>query len=70
MWIDYIYVKSNNCMPKWKKDSNEFTVGISYSDTRGTQSYIPKPIIDFLGEPESLKFIIKGKIVQVIAGKK
>ena len=70
MWIDYIHVKSNNCMPKWKKDSSEFTVSISYSDTRGSQSYIPKPIIDFLGEPESLKFIIKGKIIQVIAGKK
>ena len=56
-------------MPKWKQDLKEFTVGISYSDTRGSQSYIPKPIIDFLGKPKSLTFAIRGNIVHVIAGK-
>lgn len=55
-------------MTRWKKDETEFTVGISYSEKRGIQSYIPKPIIEFLGEPESLKFVIKGKNIQVVAG--
>jgi len=56
-------------MTRWKKDAKEFTVGISYDDTRGIQSYIPKPIIEKLGEPESIKFEIKknGSII-VVAG--
>jgi len=41
-----------------------------YDDRRGYMIVIPKPIINFLGEPKSLKFIIKGKNVQVIADNK
>ncbi len=55
-------------MTKWKKDAKEFTVGISYSETRGIQSYIPKPIIEFLDNPKKLKFIIKGKQVHIVSG--
>jgi hypothetical protein len=43
-------------MPKWKKDETEFTVSVTYHKHRGYQSYIPKPIIEKLGNPESLKF--------------
>ena len=51
-------------MTRWKKDETEFTVGISYSEKRGIQSYIPKPIIEFLGEPTTLKFTLKnGKVI-------
>ena len=64
MWIDYIHVNSNQNMPKWKKDAKEFTVGISYNDRRGVQTYIPKPIVEFLNEPTTLKFSLKnGKVV-------
>lgn len=52
-------------MPKWKKDAKEFVVGINYDEKRGNQAYIPKPIIEFLGQPDSLKFIISGKSVIV-----
>jgi hypothetical protein len=48
-------------MPKWQKDQKEFTVGISYNDRRGTQAYIPKPIVETLGNPKSIKYIIKDK---------
>ena len=57
-------------MSKWKKDAKEFTVAISYSDIRGNQSYIPKPVIDLLGKPEFLKFVIKRKNIHVVAGDK
>jgi hypothetical protein len=56
-------------MPKWKKDATEFEVGISYSDKRGAQTSIPKPIWQILGHPETLKFVLKGKTIQIEAGK-
>jgi hypothetical protein len=52
-------------MPKWKKGETEFEVGVNYVDKRGYSSSIPKPVIEALGEPESIKFVIKGKKVEV-----
>lgn len=52
-------------MPKWKKDETEFPVHVSYHKTRGYQAYLPKPIMDALGDPEFVKFILKGKKVEV-----
>lgn len=52
-------------MPKWKKDAKEFIVSITHHETRGYQSYLPKPLMEFLGKPEAIKFIIKGNKVEV-----
>jgi hypothetical protein len=57
-------------MPKWKKGAKEFTVGVNYNDKRGYQSSIPKPIIDALGNPKKIKFIIDGKKVEIATGKR
>ena len=46
-------------MPKWKKDTKEFEVGVNYVENRGYSSSIPKPIIEMLGNPESIKFVVK-----------
>ncbi len=54
-------------MPKWKKDAKRFTVSVTYHETRGVQVYIPKPIIDKLGKPHKLTFIIKDTKVEMIA---
>jgi hypothetical protein len=58
-------------MPKWKKDAKEFTVGVNYSDGRGYQSSIPIPVIDRLGKPNTIKFVINDddNSVQLISGK-
>ena len=53
-------------MPKWKKDAKEFTVSVNYNELRGYQSSIPKPIMEALGEPTSIKFQINGKNVRII----
>jgi len=53
-------------MPKWKKGETEFKVGVNYVDKRGYSSSIPKPVIEALGEPESIKFVVKGKKVEVV----
>jgi len=55
-------------LTRWKKDETEFTVGISYNEKRGIQSYIPKPIIEFLGEPTTLKFSLKNNKVIITSG--
>ena len=58
-------------MPKWKKDAKEFEVSINYVDKRGYSSSIPRPIIEILGNPETIKFIIQegDKSVIVKSGK-
>lgn len=55
-------------MPKWKKDANEFKVSVNYVEKRGYSSSIPKPIMVALGEPSSIKFVLKGKKVELVAG--
>jgi len=55
-------------MPRWKKDQTEFTVSVTYHEHRGCQSYIPKPIMERLGRPKAIKFIIKNRKIEVEAG--
>ena len=52
-------------MPKWEKDAKEFVVSINYNEIRGTQCNIPKPILEFLKNPEKLKFVIGRKHVKI-----
>ena len=53
-------------MPKWKKDAKEFTVSVNFNEDRGYQSSIPKPIMDTLGEPDKVKFVINGKNIRIM----
>lgn len=46
-------------MPKWKKDTKEFEVGVNFVDKRGYSSSIPKPIMEILGNPQTIKFIVQ-----------
>ena len=55
-------------MPRWKKDQTEFTVSVTYHEHRGYQTYIPKPIMERLGKPKAIKFIIKNRKIEVEAG--
>lgn len=48
-------------MTRWKKDEKEFDVNVNYHKTRGYQIYVPRPIMDELGDPDVLVFEIKGK---------
>jgi hypothetical protein len=52
-------------MPKWKKDETEFTVSVTHHEHRGYQCYIPKPIMEKLGNPESLKFVVKNAEIEL-----
>jgi len=54
-------------MPKWKKDATEFSVSVNHNATRGYQSSIPKPVMDVLGNPRTITFVVKGKKVEVKA---
>jgi hypothetical protein len=50
-------------MPKWQ----EFAVSVTYHEQRGSQSYLPKPILEILGNPKRIKFIVKSKRIEVEA---
>lgn len=56
-------------MTRWKKDETEFSVSINtLSNRNGSTSQvctIPKPIIEFLKDPEKIKFVIRGKGIVV-----
>jgi len=56
-------------MPKWKKDAKEFTVSVNYNPVRGYQSSIPKPIIEALGDPQNITFMINGNNVKITGTK-
>ena len=55
-------------MTRWKKDETEFTVSLFVDKSRGSMCIVPKPIVDMLGEPDSLKFRIKNKDILVTVG--
>lgn len=52
-------------MAKWKKGIKEFTVSVNFNKARGYQSSIPRPIIQLLGEPTHITFIIEGKTIKI-----
>lgn len=56
----------NLALTRWKKDETEFHVALSFDGTNSKRCRIPKPVIEFLGDPESLKFVIRGKSIIVI----
>jgi hypothetical protein len=53
-------------MPKCKKAAKEFTVGVNYYDKRGHQSSMPKPTMDALGNPDTIKFVLKGEKIEIV----
>ena len=55
-------------MPRWKKDETEFEVSVTHHEHRGYQAYLPKPVMDMLGDPTTIKFVVKRKRVEVEAG--
>ena len=55
----------SNELPKWSKNATEFEVSVNYSDKRGYQTTIPKPIMKKSGESNRIKFSIKGSKVEV-----
>ena len=53
-------------MTKWAADAKEFRVSITHNVKRGTSySYIPKPILARLDNPEGLRFVIQGDKILV-----
>lgn len=46
-------------MPTWKKSETVYEVKVGHHATRGSQLYLPKPIAEKLGEPDSVSFVVK-----------
>lgn len=57
-------------MTKWKKGATHFTVGVNRNGKRGYQSTVPMPVMELLGNPDKITFIIKPKKkIEVVSGK-
>jgi len=54
---------------RWKKDAREFVVGVNYVENRGYSSSIPKPVVEILGNPDSIKYVVNDdKSIQLVSG--
>ena len=54
-------------MGTWRKGATEFTVSVIRNRQRQTNySYIPKPVLDRLGNPDGLKFVFSGDDILVV----
>ena len=48
-------------MGMWRKGATEFVVFVIHNRQRQTNySYIPKPVLDKLGNSDGLKFVFRG----------
>ncbi|MBA4719427.1 MAG: hypothetical protein HRO68_10180 [Nitrosopumilus sp.] len=52
-------------MTRWKKDETEFTVSLNLDETRGAICIVPKPVVEKLGNPKRIKFVIQDKNIIV-----
>ena len=53
-------------MTTWRKDAKEFTVSVIQNRKRRTSySYIPKPILQMLNNPDALKFTVRDGYIEV-----
>jgi hypothetical protein len=57
-------------LTRWKKDETEFDVKLTNDYAGSIICRVPKPVIEMLGKPESIKFEIHGKKIEVVAGEK
>ncbi len=57
-------------MPKWKKTETLYTVKIAHHPKRGTQVYLPKPIVEQLGKLDRITFLVKEQDVFLMSPKK
>jgi hypothetical protein len=55
---------------RWKKNAKEFVVGVNYVENRGYSSSIPKPVVEILGNPNSIKYVVSddNKTIQLVSG--
>ena len=59
----------DNPLTRWKKDETKFKVKLSDDGRHSTICRVPKPIINFLNNPDSIEFIIKDKKIIVRKGR-
>ena len=55
-------------MSRWKKGAREFEMNVNHNGLGSHLCRIPKPIMELMGYPETVKFVIKGKKISFIAG--
>ena len=57
-------------MTRWAKGQSEFTVSLNHDTKRGCIAIIPKPVLENLGVPDRLKFVMVDGQILVRAGEK
>lgn len=55
---------------KWVQGTRSFRSSVTHHETRGSQTYLPKPIMERFGFPGSVIFTIQGDVITMRKGKK
>lgn len=56
-------------MPRWKKGTTEFPVVVNHIRSRNACTCsLPRPLLEHMGDPETIVFVIDGKGVRVEVG--
>jgi len=54
-------------LTRWKKDAKEFSVSLSNDGSEGFVCRVPKPILEILGQPNRIKFVLKGNHIAIMS---
>jgi hypothetical protein len=54
-------------MPKWSKGARAFVVTLDCYKNRGCKAQVPRPIMEMLGQPKKLRYVVKGNKVEIEA---
>ena len=55
-------------MPKWSKEAKDFKVSVNCHGERGCYAQVPKPIMEMLGNPSKVRYVVKGSKIEVENG--
>jgi len=57
-------------MSRWKKGINEFEMNVNHNGLGSHLCRIPKPIMEMMDYPDTVKFVVKGSKIIFSPGEK
>jgi len=57
-------------MPRWKKAETVYTLKVAHHPRRGSQLYLPKPLVERLGRPNRVSLLVREDEILLMPPKK
>lgn len=62
--------RAENRMPRWKKAETVYTLKVAHHPRRGSQVYLPKPLVERLGRPNRVSLLVRADEILLMPPKK